>query len=217
MSHKNLKKFSFFDLLEQLADETAIAAVTFCNKKSDARAKQEMIKRIEEKADVVVHAIVLKLDLHDKPPLKGRTEIFRLAHNIDNIIDYVEEASFLILLAKLSFSDDFLTLGELIKDAAEEIQEVLPHFRTIRKKQESVDRITRASIRLNEIEEAGDALFRAMLHQVEAAKITATDGQDMMKWHTFDRIEKVLNTLERALDQCEDVGNFLESMKKENV
>lgn len=217
MPHKDLKKLSFFDLFEKLADETAAAAETFCDNTLDALTKQKAIKRIEERADVVVHAIVEKLDLHEKPPLKGRAENLRLAHNIDNVIDCVEEASFLILLSQLPFSDDFLKLGELIKDAAKEMREALPHFRKIRKSQKSVDRITRASIRLNEIEEAGDTLFRAMLHRTEAAKIGAIAGQDMMRWHMLDRAEKVLNTLEKALDQCEDVGNFLESMKKENV
>ncbi len=205
---------TFFDLFEQLANEALRAATTFCDSALSANEKRARIKETEERADGFVHTVVTMLDAHNRPPLKGRAEIFRLVHNIDNVIDCIEEAAFWMSLAELQFSQEFLNLGNLIKEAAQEMQEALPHLRTIRKKQESVDRITTAAIRLNELEEMGDGIYRAMLEKIEKEKRAA---QTIGAWHTLDRTETALEMLEKALDQCEDVGNFLESMKQENV
>lgn len=206
---------NYFDLFEALARKTREAVENFCDRNLSPHEKAERIKHLESEADKIVHAVANSLDMHHRPPLKGRREIYLLVHNIDNILDYLEKAANRIALFRLSYTKDIFELGDLLLRATREIERALPYFRTIRSSKQSGKQVKSACIILNDIEEQGDRLYRGkMLPAIEQQKRNAPT---ILAWHELDRMERVFDIIEHAFDQCEDVGNFMESLKKENV
>lgn len=203
--------------MEALARMAHAAASEFCDEKVGARGKAEKIKNIEREADKIVRIVRDKLDRHQEPPIRGRRDIFYFVHNIDNVIDRINDAIQGIAMFNLPFASEFLLMGKLLCGATNEMQHALPFLRTIKKIGRSATGITEAHTQIKEIEKQGDRLRNQILTAFEVEKKQAAQSVDLMRFHTLDRMETVIEFLERALDQCEDVGNLLESLKKENV
>jgi len=215
------KDTEYFDLFENLASIARKSAFIACRTGDiSIDAQVEGLTRLEHEGDIIEHAIYDKLNMHLDHPFPGnvaaRRNIQGLARNIDNIIDQLKKAFKHIKRTGLAVSIFDRQLG-LIHDATSLIEETLPAFRTLQKMRggrTSELTIQRAHKKLDRIEKDGDKLFDSALAQIEKKKRTC---KKIIDWHCLDREEEVTYMLENALNQCEDVGSFMESLKLEKV
>jgi uncharacterized protein Yka (UPF0111/DUF47 family) len=202
----------YFDLIESLAQTARKAVFVFSDHSLSATVKEQRVAELENEGDMIEHAILDKLNLHIDPPLRGRSSIRGLVRNIDNVLDYMKKASKHMELSGFS-SQEFERQCVLLKKSVDVIGATVPEFRTVRDN-ESEKKIQDATKKLTRIESEGDKLYDQMLATLEMKKRQCTAIRD---WHHLDRKEQIIGLLEDALDQCEDVGDFMESLKLENM
>lgn len=198
----------YFELFDGLASQACRAAKVFCSN-ATPEEKAERLRDIEHEADEAVHAVTDKLNEHQEPPLRDLDDIQRLVYNMDNVIDCLEEAANRILIFRLTYIPEFMAFGSLALNAAEQIKAGLPLLKKPGKNSEAIKSVY---IRINEIESEADGHHRATLE-----KLMSTDPETLDEmWHRL-KIKEVLQKLEDALDQCEDVGELIEALKKKNA
>jgi len=202
----------YFDLMESLAHTAHKAVLVFVDHSLTAMVKEQRVAELENEGDRIEQAVLDKLNLHIDPPLHGRSSIRGLVRNIDNILDYIKAASKHMGLAGFS-SQEFEQQCVLLKKSMDVIEETIPAFRTVRN-DDSERKIQDATKKLSRIESEGDKIYEQMLATLEMKKRQCTIIRD---WHHLDRKEQIVELLEEALDQCEDVGHFMESLKLENM
>jgi uncharacterized protein len=196
----------YFVLFDQLASYVCEASELFCDPEKSTETKAEKLKAIEHQADEVVHAVVDKLDIHRDPPLDDMEDIYALVHKLDNVLDYLEEATDRICRYELEYTPVFITLGQLIGEATQEIKQGFALMRDIKK---NAKIIKEAHVKINDLENVGDGIYREALSNTRACYAADPLG--------FVLVKEVLDMLEKSLDQCEDVGDFLDSLKKKNA
>lgn len=205
------KDQEYFDLFEQLASISQKAAEIFCLTSERPHEKALKIKDLEVLADDVVHQIIIKLNSHRDVPLNDRHDIRPFVHNIDNIPDYLKEVSKLIAQTDLQYTSQFYDFGKLILDASKKIIEGVALLRIIKTKkgQEGMPAICKE---INTIENRGDDL-----HSIAVPEVISRDASSFkeVKLHMLEL--KIIEKLEKALDQCEDVANFLETFQLKNA
>jgi uncharacterized protein Yka (UPF0111/DUF47 family) len=202
----------YFDLIESLAHTACKAVFVLADHALSATVKEQRVAELENEGDRIEHEVLDKLNLHIDPPLRGRSSIRGLVRNIDNVLDFMKAASKHMELTGLS-SQEFEQQCALLKKSMDIIQETMPAFRTIRT-DDSEQKIQNATKKLARIESEGDRIHEQLLATLEMKKRQCTAIRD---WHHLDRKEQIIELLEEALDQCEDVGHFMESLKLENM
>lgn len=206
------KDQNYFELLDELSKNVVESARIFCAEKNSAEKKAAILFELEHKADTIVHTIFDKLDMHADPPLDDRDDIQRLIYNIDNIIDLLEEAADRMVRFHLEYDAFFKQCGDLIFTAASEIQKGISLLKDIPKNHKS---IKQCCITINDAEHKGDVLHRKFISLMAEELDKSPDDIRIRDYYNF--YDKVAQLLEDALDQCEDVAELIDSLKKKNA
>jgi predicted phosphate transport protein (TIGR00153 family) len=158
------------------------------------------IKTLEHEADNLTHEVISRINRTFVTPI-DREDIHILASRLDDAIDLIDgtarrAAMFQITEARepaKNLTAILVRMGEAIEIAVN----------GVKKSKLVVDR----SVTVKKLEEEGDALYNEAVGGLFRGR---PDPLEVIKW------KELYDTIERALDQCEDVANTLENIALKN-
>jgi uncharacterized protein Yka (UPF0111/DUF47 family) len=158
------------------------------------------IKDVEHVADGITHDIMQRVDRSFVTPL-DREDIHGLATCLDNVVDLMDGAARRAVVFDVKECPaEAIGLAGLLEQCAGHIKEAVSGI----KNPKLVFSRMRA---VKKIEEAGDALYASGLRNLFSG---TPDPIHVIKW------KELLDTLEYAIDEAEDVTNVLESIAIKN-
>jgi uncharacterized protein len=191
----------FYDLFTA-AGENALAAARKAAERFEAfperTVHQQEIKELENRGDDLTRQTIELLNTQYITPF-DREDIYELAKAIDDVVDYIENASDLLGLYQVGRPmDQSVQLSRILVSAAENLAKALAELRGLRNAE-------RYLIEVKRLEDDGDRILR------EALAALFQDGEvDPM---TVIRWKDILEALEDAIDACETaadvVGNIV--------
>jgi predicted phosphate transport protein (TIGR00153 family) len=192
----------FFDLFTQVAELNVEAAAKLLEliTAEDVRRGPiaEAIKRYEHQADEITHQVVSRLDRSFITPL-DREDIHMLASRLDDILDRIDgTARRTVIFRPGSAPKGAVMLAEVVHRAT---QRLLDAVKVLDGGKTQV--VINACIEVKRMEEEGDAIYHEWLAKLFDGQ---TEALSVMKW------KEIYDTLEKTLDQAEDVANVLESI-----
>lgn len=193
----------FFDLFNELALRLTRCARLLNELFSQPHRLEELstsIKTIEHEADQLTYQVIARIDTSFVTPL-DREDIYMLASRLDDVIDLLDGTARRVSMFRLTeVRDPAKRLSDVLMRAAEAIQNAVSEM----KKPKIVAQHSRA---IKVLEEEGDAIYAEAVAGLFEGK---PDPIEVIKW------KEVYDTLEGAIDQCEDVANVLESISIKN-
>ncbi len=203
------KEKKFFALYQALSDKIIEAVCLFEKLKENYNNLPQIakeIKKLENEADDIVHKIFNQLLYDHTRVTEEKGDIKFFAHNMDNIIDSIEKAVNRLCVYKI----DFLPKGVIefipvLKESAKEIQKGVECLKNLRKNEEE---LTKCCIKINELENKADQINRKWLEKVLGNPVKS--AKDMRQ---IIALKEIIDILEYAMDQCEDVANILETFR----
>ncbi|HLB53666.1 MAG TPA: DUF47 family protein [Gemmatimonadales bacterium] len=158
----------------------------------------DTIKRLEHQADDITHELVTRLDKSFITPL-DREDIHMLASRLDDVLDRIDGTTRRVAIFRAEAAPTgAVILADVIFRATEQLLEavkVLEHGKA--------GVVIKACIEVKRLEEEGDAAYSEWLGRLFDEE---KDPIVLMKW------KEIYDTLEKTLDQAEDVANVLESI-----
>jgi predicted phosphate transport protein (TIGR00153 family) len=190
----------FYDLFSQAADNLVDGSRLLLEllhaeqaKRSDIGAK---IRDAEHRGDEVTHQILREVNSTFVTPF-DREDIYRLASRLDDVMDFIEAASDLVVLYELeSMPSEILRLAELLEHAAQITSQAMPRLR-------SLNNLSDYWIEINRLENDADKLFRRFVARLFSGEY---DALMVMK------LKEIAEELESAADAFENVADTVETI-----
>jgi hypothetical protein len=192
----------FFELFTSVAEMNVEAAKTMRELLKAPVEKRaylvETIKRLEHQADQVTHELVTRLNKSFITPL-DREDIHMLASRLDDVLDRIDGAARRTAIFRAeSAPQGAIILADVMVRATEQL---LKAVQVLEKGKSGV--VIQACIEVKRLEEEGDSAYSEWLGRLFDQE---TDPIALLKW------KEIYDTLEKTLDQAEDVANVLESI-----
>jgi hypothetical protein len=193
----------FYDLFAQVASRlTGSATLLHELFKDPSKIDQHVsaIKTLEHEADNITHDTIDRIDRTFVTPF-DREDIHALAGHLDEVVDLIDGCARRASIFHIKESKKHgVILSEILLRATQCIEDTV-------KKMKQPKAVSGANRQLKMLEEEGDAMYH---EAVELLFSSTTDAIEVMKWkELYDKIED-------AIDQCEDVGNTLQSIVLKN-
>lgn len=195
----------FFDLFGEAGDNALHAAellVEMLEKWPDEReglAREILIA--EQEGDRITHDIVRRVNSMFVTPL-DREDIYGLATQVDDIVDYVEEAADFLGLYKIEAPmEQSLALAEVLVSSCRQVSAALGKLRDL-------DGLERHWIEIHRLENDGDRISRDAVASLFANGI---DPMVVIRW------KDIFAVLERAIDATETVAHTIEGVVIKNA
>jgi uncharacterized protein Yka (UPF0111/DUF47 family) len=202
----------FYQLFEKQAEKLNEAGVLLKQILEDPQkleACSVRFKKLEEEADDLGHEVMDNLRRNFITPLEGE-DIDLLRQNLDDIIDHLEKAVNRMVIYKIPqpFVQAINDYSGVIQSAIQEIYLGIKEIKNVRKYHEQLhDRCKK----LNDLENAGDEINRKALNVLmNAPQVNCEKVIEIIK------LKEIFETLENAIDCCEDVGNMFETILIKN-
>ena len=158
------------------------------------------IKEIEHEADNITHDVMGRINRTFVTPI-DREDIHLLASRLDDVIDLIDGTARRAFMFRITeVREPALRLAEILVRSGEAIELAVTHVK-------KPNIVVQHSILVKRLEEEGDAVYHAAVGDLFEG---TPDALDVIKW------KELYDTIERALDQCEDVANALESIALKN-
>jgi predicted phosphate transport protein (TIGR00153 family) len=197
----------FYDFFEKGAHQVVQGAIhleELLRNFDDVQVKTKKIKAIEHEGDVITHDTIENLNRTFITPL-DREDIHDLITAIDDVLDYIEACAERLYLFKIQKTTEeaILICGVLVK-AVKELEQAVSNLRRLKE----ADSILKHCAEIDRLENEGDYLNRAAV-----AKLFESDNNplEVIKW------KEIYETMENAIDRCEDVANVLEGIALKNT
>ena len=195
----------FFALFGR-AGENALEAARLVERRfreyPNAQVTQEQVKAVETKGDGLTRDLVNLLNTQYVTPF-DREDIFLLATEIDDIVDYLEETSDLLGLYGVEMpTRHAVEQCAVIVRACEQLATACENLKGMRGVQDAI-------IELKRLEDEGDVILRDAL-----AALFRGEGIDpliVIRW------KDIYEGLERALDACETAANVIGNIAVKNA
>ena len=156
------------------------------------------IKKVEHEADAVIRDVGIRLDRSFITPL-DREDIHMLASRLDNVIDQIDGSARRTAIFRAEEAPHgAVVLADVIARATEQL---LVGVKVLEKGKTRV--VIDACIQVKKLEEEGDFAYSEWLGRLFDEE---KDPIRLIKW------KEIYDTLEKTLDQAEDVANVLESI-----
>jgi predicted phosphate transport protein (TIGR00153 family) len=201
------KKTDFFGLFSRHADLTVEAAHRLegmLDRLGEAEAESTAIRELEHKADALAHQAMETLHRTFVTPI-DRGDIHRLASQLDDIMDHVENAAQRLWLYDIHVvTPEMREMAAHLRRATEAVRDVVNALGD-KRAPEQIHTVC-AAVKL--VEKENDRLLRratAKLFREES------DAKVLIKW------KEIYDVVEMAIDTCEDVANVIESVVLENA
>jgi uncharacterized protein len=194
----------FFDLFDEIARRLTKAAKLQTQLFGEPERMAEhvaAIKTVEHEADVLTHSVITRLNKSFVTPF-DREDIHELASRLDDVVDLIDGTARRAVMFRITtVREPARLLAAVIVRAADSLEQAVV---AIKKPKVVIER----GQEVKALEEEGDAIYH------EAVGRLFDGGEDpieVMRW------KELYDTLERTLDQCEDVANVLESIALKNA
>jgi len=200
------RDINFYDLFERGAAKVYEGAQLLEDLVKDftnVPLKAKRIKDVEHEADLITHDTVAKLNKTFVTPL-DREDIHGLISSLDNILDHVEAASDKLSLYRIgAVKPDAVLLADILVHAVQEVQNTVGQLRHLK----GADSILQHCIEINRLENEGDFVYRSAIAKLFEK---GDDPLEVLKW------KEVYESIENAIDSCEDVANVIEAVALKN-
>jgi predicted phosphate transport protein (TIGR00153 family) len=191
---------SFFELFADAANNLVTAArllVDLISEGSDREQIAMLMRACEHTGDDRTHAIMRHLNRSVRTPF-DRADIYRLAANLDDVMDFMEAAADLVVLYQISeLPKDIIGQVEVLERAAELTADAMPRLKSMGA------HLSEYWIEINRLENQADQVYRGLL-----AKLFSGDYDAL----TVLKLKEVVDQLENAADAFEHVANTVEAI-----
>jgi len=162
---------------------------------------QEQVKKEETEGDAITRDLITLLNTQYVTPF-DRDDIYMLATEVDDIVDYLEEASDLLGLYGVEMpTRHAVEQCGIIVRACEQLAAALDNLKGMRGVQEAL-------VQVKAYEDEGDRVLRDALAAL--FRDEAIDPLIVIRW------KDIYEALERALDACETVANVVANILVKN-
>lgn len=174
----------------------ATALVEMLSKYEQPSEQAHRIKDIEHAGDTITHDLITRLNQTFITPF-DREDVHELSSKVDDVLDLTDAAAGrMVLFGVKSVRLGVVELAQILEKAT---QEILSAVRVLDKQ----DHILSHCIEINRLENEGDRVSRALIATLfEEEK----DPVEIIKW------KEIIETIETAIDKCEDVANVIETV-----
>jgi predicted phosphate transport protein (TIGR00153 family) len=190
---------SFYDLFVQQARTLVQGAEVLqdlVTNFDDVEAKARRLHDYEHEADETTHEVMRRLNTTFVTPI-DREDIHELASSLDDVMDFMDAAGDLLVLHKIEQPlKEMKAQTDLLVRAArttQEAMEALPKF----------DQLEDYWVEINRLENEADRVYRQATADLFSGDFKA---MDVLKW------KDIIDQLEAAMDEMEDVANTLEGI-----
>ena len=190
---------SFFDLFEATAaliDDGARELKALTEHFAERKVYAAQVKKLELEADEITHRVMATLSTTFVTPF-DREDIFRLASQLDDVLDSMEAVAELLVLHQIEEP-----LPELRQQADVLVRitgEMVQAVRGLR----SLQGQDRHLVEINRLENEGDRVYRKTVAHLYSGEFKA---MDVLKW------KDIVDEMELAIDTCEDISNSIETI-----
>jgi len=194
----------FYDLFTA-AGENALEAA----RQVDARfrafpereVRQAQVKELENKGDDLTRQIIELLNTQYITPF-DREDIYELAKAIDDVVDFIENASDLLTLYKVDRPmQQSLQQCGLLVEAVEHLSRALGELRGLRNAE-------RHLVRVKALEDEADSLLREAIAGLFENHV---DPVEVIRW------KDIFEALEDAIDACETAADVVGNIVVKNL
>jgi uncharacterized protein len=198
------KTTEFYDLFTRAGEnllETARLVERRFREFPEDTVRQSEVKALEHKGDEVTREILELLNTQYVTPF-DREDIYELAKAIDDVVDYMENASDLLGLYKVeSRLDASLEQCRLLVEVAEHLAGALADLKHLRRADQHVVEVKR-------LEDEGDSVVRA---GIAGLFDNGSDPLMVIRW------KDILEALEDAIDSGETAADLVGNIVVKNV
>jgi predicted phosphate transport protein (TIGR00153 family) len=160
--------------------------------------RNSKIKDLEHEGDQIAHKLFTLLAQTFVTPL-DREDISRLASAIDEVLNYTDGTADRFVLFKIKEPTPYmLELAKILLSASQEIYLLMTQIRKLKNANELVERC-RA---IKRYEHEGDKIYRTAI-----AELFETDNAIKII-----KLKEIYETLEGALDRCQEVADIVEDI-----
>ncbi|MBI2359191.1 MAG: DUF47 domain-containing protein [Deltaproteobacteria bacterium] len=192
----------FYDLFEagvKTVVEGAVRLDEMIRNFTDAPLKAKQIKDIEHEGDVITHKAIELLNLTFVTPL-DREDIHNLITALDDVLDYIEACAERLSLFRINkTTDEARMLVGVLVQSVKELEQAVFKLRRLK----GADSIIKNCLEIDRLEHEGDYICRAAVAKLFEP---GSDPLEVIKW------KEIYETMENAIDRCEDVANVLEGI-----
>jgi len=169
---------------------------------SDPVGSQKRIKEVEHKGDSLTHEIIKKLNKSFVTPLE-REDIYALSAALDDILDLIDASAQRIVMYNVeNTTPEAKELAFLILKSCQVISKGVSLLGG------KLEYISECCVEVNSLENESDRVCREVFSRLFHDE---KDPIQIIKW------KEIYETLERAVDKCEDAANILESVVLKNA
>jgi uncharacterized protein Yka (UPF0111/DUF47 family) len=195
----------FYDLFAR-AGEHALVVARLVERRfhehPNSGVTQEQVKAAETAGDQITHDLIQLLNTQYLTPF-DREDIYQLATEIDDVVDYLEEASDLLGLYGVEMpTRHAVEQCTIIVNACERLAFACANLKGMRGVQQAL-------VELKAFEDEGDGLRRDALASL--FRDERIDPLVVIRW------KDIYEALERALDACETTANVIANIVVKNA
>jgi len=192
----------FFELFEAQAAHNVEACKVFVELISKWSLESPLFHRlqdIEHEADITTHEVYDKLNRTFITPF-DREDIHELASELDDIVDILQSVATRMQLYYVDhITEELKRMAGILVDATENVRRAIVEM----KNPEKTRRVQDYCIEINRLENAGDRALEQALSKLFQGK---PDPLEVIKW------KEIYESIEFAIDKCEDVANMIDSI-----
>jgi hypothetical protein len=194
----------FYDIFAEVAKRLTGTATLLHESFKDLSGLERnvaQIKVLEHEADNLTHDIIDRIDRTFVTPF-DREDIHELAGALDDVVDLIDGAARRAVIFHIKEAKPHgVTLSEVLLRSARCIESTVYQMKDSKA-------VSAGNRQLKLLEEEGDTAYHEALDILFSS---TSDAILVMKWkELYDKIED-------AIDQCEDVGNVLQSISLKNA
>ena len=190
---------AFFEMFAELAKRLTASARLLHQLFAEPHRLDEhvsAIKALEHEADNLTHEIILRIDRSFVTPI-DREDIHLLASQLDTAIDLIDGTARRAQMFHIGVAREPATrLTDVLVRASDALQSAVGSIKKTRI-------VTERARDVKRLEEEGDAIYHVAVGELFNG---TPDPLEVIKW------KDLYDTIEDALDKCEDVANVLESI-----
>jgi predicted phosphate transport protein (TIGR00153 family) len=192
----------FFVMLEDQAQMNIDASKALNNLLtdfSDVETKVKKINEMEDEGDTLRHRLVEDINKTFITPI-DREDLNAISDLLDDILDFIEGTSTRMFLYRVEADEipkQFIELSTVLVEAAEEVK------KAIRDMASGFNGFKTFHHRIHELENKGDKIQKQAIAEIFESK----DAIQVIKW------KEIIETLENAIDKCEDVTDIIDGVR----
>ncbi|MGH3094639.1 MAG: DUF47 domain-containing protein [Streptosporangiales bacterium] len=189
----------FYEMFTQSAANILTGSRLLVELFSDDADRAEIagkMRACEHTGDDLVHGIMQRINQTFVTPF-DREDIYRLAGELDDVMDFMEAAADLVVLYQLDeLPREMIRQVDVLERAAELTAEAMPRLKSMRD-------LEAYWIEVNRLENEGDKFYRRMLAHLFGGSYDAL---------TVMKLKEIVEQLEQAMDAFEHVANTVETI-----